>query len=212
MPPVNFRLLLVTDRHLLRSRSLTVAVEQAVESGVPAVQLRERDLPTDDLVVLAERLHQVTAPRGVPLMVNDRVDLVLALNLEGVHLRSSSVPVSVARRLVGPHRFVGASAHSLEEVRQASEQGADYVVFGPVYDTPSKRPFGPPLGVSALAAACHQSRIPVFAIGGMTSSHVHTVRRSGAHGVAVMGAILSHDDVEAATKELLRVLHAETPT
>lgn len=203
MPSVDFRLLLVSDRHQTGGRSLSSVLKESVEAGVPAIQLRERDMPTAELLSLAKEIQAITSPHAIPLIVNDRVDLVLALNLDGVHLRANSLPVSVARRLVGAHRLVGISAHSLQEVRQAEQEGADYVVFGPVYDTPSKRPFGPPVGLGALADACRQSTVPVFAIGGMTSGRVRDVRQAGAHGVAVIGAVLARDDVAAATKELL---------
>jgi thiamine-phosphate pyrophosphorylase len=206
MPPVDFRLLLVTDRHRTGGRALLAVLRDAVEGGVQAVQLRERDLPVRELLVLAQEVRAVTAPRSVPLIVNDRVDLAIALDLDGVHLRANSLPVPVARRLVGASRFVGISTHSVEEVRQANRDGADYVVFGPVFDTPSKRSFGPPLGLEALAEACRQSAIPVFAIGGVTGARVRDVRRAGAHGVAVIGAILDRADVAAATREVLASL------
>jgi thiamine-phosphate pyrophosphorylase len=174
---------------------------------VPAIQLRERDLMTNELLRLTRELQSITAPHAVPLIMNDRIDLVLALNLEGVHLRANSLPVPVARRLVGANRLVGISAHSVEEVRQANQDGADYVVFGPIFDTLRKRPFGAPLGLEVLADACGESNVPVFAIGGVTSARVPEVRRAGAHGVAVIGAVLARDDVAAATGELLASLN-----
>lgn len=206
MLPVNFHLLLVTDRHQIGSRSLSSVLKQSIEAGLPAVQLRERDLPTTELLSLAREVRAMTVPHAVPLIMNDRVDLVSALNLDGVHLRANSLPVSVVRGLVGAHRLIGVSTHSVDDVRQANQDGADYVVFGPIFDTPSKRPFGPPVGLDALAAVCRRSTIPVFAIGGMTRARVHDVRRAGAHGIAVMGAILACDDVAAATRELSALL------
>ena len=203
MPPINFRLLLVTDRHQTQGRSLRTMLQQAVKGGVPAIQLRERDLSTPELLLLTRELQAITAPHAVPLIINDRIDLVLALNLGGVHLRANSLPVSVARRLVGTQRLIGLSTHSIEEVRQANRDGADYVLFGPIFDTPSKRQFGAPVGLEALAAVCGQSVIPVFAVGGITSALVRDVRRAGAHGVAVIGAILTRDDAAEATSELL---------
>ena len=178
-------------------------LQQAVKGGVPAIQLRERDLSTPELLLLTRELQAITAPYAVPLIINDRIDLVLALNLGGVHLRANSLPVSVARRLVGTQRLIGLSTHSIEEVRQANRDGADYVLFGPIFDTPSKRQFGAPVGLEALAAVCGQSVIPVFAVGGITSALVRDVRRAGAHGVAVIGAILTRDDAAEATSELL---------
>jgi thiamine-phosphate pyrophosphorylase len=201
MPPVKFRLLLVTDRRLLHGRSLSSVLGQAIMAGVPAIQLRERDLSTGELLSLVQEIHALTAPRAVPLLLNDRVDLVLALNLDGVHLRANSLPVSIARRLLGPDRLIGSSTHSVEEVRRANRDGADYIIFGPIFDTPSKRSFGPPFGLDALADICRESTIPVFAIGGITSERVCEVRRAGAHGVAVIGALLTHNDIGAAARE-----------
>lgn len=206
MLPVNFRLLLVTDRHRTHGRPLPSVLRQAVEAGLPAVQLRERDLPTSELLRLAQEIRSITSPRAVPLIINDRVDLMLALNLDGVHLRANSLPVTAARRLAGADRLIGISTHSMADVRQANRDGADYVVFGPIFDTPSKRQFGSPVGLEQLAEVCRLSAIPVFAIGGVTGASVSDVLRAGSHGVAVIGAILDRDDVAAATREITSAL------
>ena len=206
MSSVNFRLLLVTDRHQTRGRSLATVLQQAIIAGVPAIQLRERDLPTAELLSLAQEIQAVAAARAVPLIVNDRVDLVMALNMSGVHLRTESLPLSTARQLLGPHRLVGISTHSIEEVRRANREGADYIVFGPIYDTPSKRPFGPPLGLERLAEACSQSTAPIFAIGGITCDRVCDIRAAGAYGAAVIGAVLTSNDVGVAVQEFMQRL------
>lgn len=209
MPSVNFRLLLVTDRTLVSDRSFPEAIRQSLQAGLPAVQLRERDLPTRDLLGVAQEIHRLTSSKSVPLLINDRVDLALALQLEGVHLRASSLSVSAARRLLGPHRLLGVSTHSVEEVRRAQADGADYVVVGPVFDTPSKRAFGAPLGLSRLADACGAVSIPVFAIGGITADRIAEVREAGAWGVAMIGGILGRRDIGAATGEMLAALSGE---
>ena len=157
MPLVDFHLLLVTDRSLVRERSLESALRESVDAGVPAIQLRERDLSTRELLSLAGQIHAMTKSRGVRLIINDRVDLVQALDLDGVHLRASSLPVSVVRRVLGPRRLIGVSTHSVKEVQQAGDDGADYVILGPIFETPSKREFGAPLGLAALADACRRS-------------------------------------------------------
>lgn len=208
MPPVNFRLLLVTDRHQVHGRSLSTVLRQAIMAGVPAIQLRERDLPTGELLPLAQEIYSLTAPRAVPLILNDRVDLVLALNLDGVHLRANSLSVSVVRRLIGPNRLIGISTHSVEDVQRANHDGADYIIFGPIFDTPSKRSFGAPLGLEALADVCRNSMVPIFAIGGITSERVRDVRRAGAHGVAVIGALLTCADISDAVREFNTALQA----
>ncbi|HMS84886.1 MAG TPA: thiamine phosphate synthase [Nitrospira sp.] len=208
MPAANFRLLLVTDRTQTGGRSLPTLIREAVNAGLPAIQLRERDLPTGELLPLLQEIQLILTPRAVPLIVNDRVDLMMALDLDGVHLRSDSLPTYPVRTLIGPRRLVGISTHSVDEVQRANQSGADYVVFGPIFDTPSKRSFGPPLGLRLLTEVCRRSSIPVFAIGGITCERVQDVRRAGAHGVAVIGALLTRDDIGAAVREFIHALQA----
>ena len=147
-------------------------------------------------------------PHKGQLLINDRLDVALSLEEAGVHLRSNSLPVGVVRRLLPPLRLLGASAHSVAEALEVEANGADYVVLGPVYDTPSKRLFGPPLGLSILEEAARAVRLPIFAIGGVTAGRARELRRAGAFGVAVITAILCADDVEAATTELLEAVNA----
>ncbi|MHC9063198.1 thiamine phosphate synthase [Nitrospira sp. CMX1] len=206
MPPVNFRLLLVTDRHHTQGRPLVPLLDCAIEAGVQAIQLRERDLPTTELLSLAKTIHNISTPRSVPLLINDRIDLMMALDLDGVHLRSNSLPTHAAREVIGPRRLLGVSTHSVEDMQRANQNGADYVVFGPIFDTPSKRSFGPPLGLALLTEVCRRSSIPVFAIGGITCERVPAVRRAGAHGVAVIGAVLRRDDIGEAVREFIHAL------
>ena len=208
MPRVDFPLYLITDRHQTLGRPLLTAVRQAVGAGVRAVQLREKDLGTRALMELASELLGLTRERGALMLVNDRVDLVLALGADGVHLRSDSMPVSTARRLLGPERLIGASAHSADAVRRAEMEGADFAVLGPVYHTASKGSYGAPIGLRPVEEASRRCRIPVFAIGGITPARVGEVRRAGAFGVAVISSILSAADVESATQQLLAGLAA----
>lgn len=211
MPPVDFHLLLVTDRLLVRGRSLQSALQEAVGAGVPAIQLRERDLPTRQLLSLARQIHAMTRDRAVPLIINDRVDMAVALDLDGVHLRASSLPVSAVRRVVGKHRLIGVSAHSVEDVQQAGDDGADYVILGPIFETPSKREFGEPLGLAVLADACRRSSVPVFAIGGITRERIESVRDAGAGGVAMIGGILGREDIGTAAVDMQAAVRASWP-
>lgn len=181
-------------------------VEEAAAGGLRAVQVRERDLATPELLALVRDLCVVARAHGLRVMINDRADLVLALGADGVHLRSDSLPVSAARRLLGPDRLIGASAHSSDDVARAESEGADFAVLGPVYETPSKRGYGPPIGLRPLEEAIRRCRIPIFAIGGITLARVPEVRRAGAHGVAVVSAILSAQSVEAITRQFLDAL------
>lgn len=206
MPRVDFSLYLVTDRRQTGGRPLVPLVEQASVGGLRALQVRARDLATRDLLALARELSALMHSRGGRVMINDRADLALALGADGVHLRADSLPVSTARRLLGPDRLIGVSAHSADEVARAESDGADFAVLGPVYDTPSKQEYGAPIGLRPLEDASRRCRMPVFAIGGIALARVAEVRRAGAHGVAVVSAILSAPSVESITRQFLDAL------
>lgn len=208
MSRIDFPLCLVTGRHQTVGRPLVPLLRQALRAGVRAVQLRERDLETRPLLALAEDILRLTREHGALLFINDRVDLVMALGADGVHLRANSLPVAVTRRLLGPGRMIGVSVHSTEEVVRAESEGADFAVLGPVYETTSKLVYGPPIGLHPIEEASRRCRIPVFAIGGITASRVGEVRRAGACGVAVISSILSAGSVESATHQLLDALTA----
>ena len=209
MPQVESRLFLVTDRHQTNGRPLVPLLQRVLTVGMPAIQLRERDLSAREYVTLAREVQAVMASRRSQLLINDRIDVALALEGVGVHLRSNSLPVSVARQLLGARRLLGVSVHAVEEGLLAQSQGADYVILGPIYETPSKLMFGPPLGIHTLEKACRLVRIPIVGIGGVTAARAREMRRVGAFGVAVITAILGASDVESATRELLdAVLHS----
>jgi thiamine-phosphate pyrophosphorylase len=203
MPGVDFRLLLVTDRHQTNGRPLVSLLQRVLTAGAPAIQLRERDLSARELVTLAREAQAVTASRRSQLLINDRIDVALALEGVGVHLRGNSLPVSVARQLLGAQCLLGVSVHAVEEALSAQSQGADYIVLGPIYETPSKQMFGPPLGIHTLEKACRLVRIPIIGIGGVTAARAREMRRAGAFGVAVITAVLGAADVASATRELL---------
>jgi thiamine-phosphate pyrophosphorylase len=165
------------------------------------VQLREKDLSGGALVALARSLHDLTRRYGARLLINDRIDVALAVGADGIHLPADSFTPADARRLLGADAVIGASTHSVEQAHAAVAGGADFIVFGPLFDTPSKRAFGAPLGLEALAQVTVVGA-PVFAIGGLTADRVASVRQRGAHGVAVVAAILEADDPCAAARLL----------
>jgi thiamine-phosphate pyrophosphorylase len=203
MPSLESRLILVTDRQQTKGRPLMSVLAQALKAGRPAVQLRERDLGGKDLLELAEDLRRIMVSHSAQFIINDRLDVALSLEGAGVHLRSNSLPVSVARRVLGPHRLLGASVHSVNEAVEAEAAGADYIVLGPVFETPSKHTYGPPLGLAKVEEAARAVRVPIVAIGGLTTARARDARRAGAFGVAVITAVLGAEDVEAATRALL---------
>lgn len=203
MPPVDFRLLVVTDRHQTKGRPLIPLLQRVLTAAAPAIQLRERDLSGREILTLAREVEAITAVYRSQLLINDRIDIAMALDGVGVHLRSNSLSVSVARRLLGPQRLLGISVHTVEEAVHAESEGADYIVLGPIYETPSKQIFGRPLGIHTLEEACRLVRIPIIGIGGVTAVRAREMRRAGAFGAAVITAILGATDVESATRELL---------
>lgn len=199
-------LCLVTDRARAGARDLVAVVGDCLAAGLPAVQVRDRDAGAAELAGLARALRGATAARGAWLIVNDRLDVALAVGADGVQRTSRSLPVADMVAVADKRLRVGASVHSLDEARAAAAAGADWVVFGPVYDTPSKRPYGPPQGPAALARVAAAVDVPVIAIGGITPARVAEVRAAGARGVAVIAAILAAPDPAAATRAFLDAL------
>jgi thiamine-phosphate pyrophosphorylase len=204
--PPAFRLYVVTDRQQTAGRPLEEVLTAAAGGGVGAVQLREKDLSARDLYTLGQRLQAALAPYNVPLLINDRLDVALALDAAGVHLAGHSLPTAQARRLLGSHKLIGVSTHSAEEAQRAEAEGADFVVFGPVFSTPSKLAYGPPQGLERLTAVVHRVRLPVLAIGGINASNLPQVMRADAAGVAMIRAVLAAADPCAATRELNEAL------
>jgi thiamine-phosphate pyrophosphorylase len=201
---IDFTLYLITDRHQLPAgRTLIATVEAALRGGVRAVQLREKDLSAAELLPLARELRELTRRYQARLLINDRIDLALAAEADGVHLGGHSLPVAVARRLLGADKLIGDSTHHDTEVTAAAAAGADFVTFGPVFATPSKAAYGPPRGLDALQAACAVATLPVFALGGVTIANRPLLRNSGAHGIAVISAIIAAPNPRAAAHTLL---------
>jgi len=203
---VDFSLYLITDRVQTAGRSLPAVVAAALRGGLRAVQLREKDLTAAQLFELALELRQLTRRYDAKLLINDRVDVALAVDADGVHLGQAGLPVCEARRILGCNRLIGYSAHTPEEAHRAQTAGADFVTLGPVYLTPSKVGYGQPLGLSALAEASQLMDIPVFALGGIKNASVTEVLSAGARGIALISAIIAASDPTAETEVLLRTI------
>jgi thiamine-phosphate pyrophosphorylase len=208
---IDFALYLITDRRATGGVPLPDAVGAALAGagsaeGRCAVQLREKDLPTRELLELARRVRERTGAAGAKLLINDRLDLCWASGADGVQLRADSLPTEVARRLLGEPGVIGVSVHSLAEAVLAEAQGADFVLFGPVYETPSKVTYGPPQGVGRLTDVAARLRIPVFAVGGVTTARVPELLRAGVHGVGVITSVFGSDDIVRAAEAMQRAL------
>lgn len=181
-------------------------MEQALAGGVNAVQLREKDLGGKDLYELAEKTRRLCERYRASLFINDRVDVALAVNAAGVQLGKTSLPIEAARTLLGPEKLIGASIHSLEELSDAEKDGADFVLFGPVYFTPSKASFGSPQGLAALRNIVETSALPVYAIGGITGENTSAVKNLGVRGIALIAAIISAENPKVTTQTIVQSL------
>ncbi len=204
------KLYLVTDRPLSLGRPLEEIVEGAVEGGVTIVQLREKEAPTGEFVALAKRLKAVLAPLGIPLIINDRVDVALASDADGVHIGQSDMPYEDVRRLLGPDKIIGLSVENFEDLERANAMDVDYVGISPVYGTPTKSDTAEPFGLEGLRRAVAMSVHPTVAIGGMNSSTIAEVMQAGTDGVAVVSAICSAPSPRKAAEELKEIVTQNT--
>ncbi len=200
----DFSLYLITDRHRTGGRQLTEVVRRSLEGGVRAVQLREKDLSSDELYRLALEMRRLTSDFNAPLIINDRLDIALAIEADGVHIGVNSLPVAVVRRVLGQGKVIGYSAHAIDEALRAQADGADFVTFGPLYPTPSKAAYGEPCGVSKLAAAASALEIPVIALGGISLANITEALSASIQGVAVISAILAAADPRVAAASMLK--------
>ena len=202
----NFDLYLVTDRDQTGGRDLLWVLERALEGGVRAVQLREKDLGGRELFVLAEKTKRLCERYQANLFVNDRVDVALGVDADGVHLGGDSMPVRAARELLGAEKLIGVSTHSINEAREAEQEKADFILFGPVYFTASKAAYGEPQGLGWLKKVVEKISLPVYAIGGVKVGNIAEVKETGVRGIALISAVLSASDPRAATRRILETL------
>ena len=199
-------LCLVTDLKLCQSSSLEEHVEMAIRGGANIVQLREKDMPGGFLLEVALRLRQVTRGRAL-LFVNDRVDVALACGADGVQLGEEAMPVQVVRQLTGDKMLLGRSVHDIEGVTAASGQGADLLIVGSVFPTHS-HPNVASLGIDTLRKIGQKVSIPLIGIGGIDENNIEKVIRAGAHGVAVVSAIMRSPNPESASNKLSKALNS----
>jgi thiamine-phosphate pyrophosphorylase len=194
---IDFRLYCVTDRKQTAGRPLVDVVRAALDGGVHAVQLREKDIEGGELYLLATQVRKITESYRARLLINERLDVALAVDADGVHLGQTSLPVATARRLLGPDKLIGVSTHSLAEITAAA---------GAVYFTPSKAAYGEPQGLDRLREAVAHSSVPIFAIGGISVERILDVLTAGAYGVAMISALSAASDPAQAAREILHRL------
>jgi thiamine-phosphate pyrophosphorylase len=178
-------------------------LEQALDGGVRAIQLREKDLSGQDLFQLAYKTRDLCARYDAQLFINDRVDVALAVDAAGVQLGKASIPIETARALLGRHKLIGYSAHSLDETQTAQQSGTDFILFGPVYFTASKAPYGTPQGVATVKQIVEKVTVPLYAVGGINLDNIVDVRNAGVRGVAVISAISSAQNPREAAGSMI---------
>jgi len=202
----DFGLMLVTDRALSGGRAVEKIVESAVSGGVTIVQLREKEAATREFVALGRRVAEILRPRRIPLIINDRVDVALAVMADGVHLGATDMNAADARSILGPKAIIGLSVENEEQAVASDRLDVDYLGVSPIFATPTKTDTGAAWGIEGLWRLRPLVRKPLVAIGGINPGNAARVIEAGADGLAVVSAICAAPDPEAAARELRAVL------
>ncbi len=200
--PIDYSVYLVTDRTLAKGRSTLEIVQAAINGGVSIVQLREKTCTTREFIEEALAIKYFLNQAGIPMIINDRLDVALAAKADGVHLGQSDMPLDLARHLVKDSMIIGISAESLTDAITAEKGGADYIGVSPIYATPTKTDTVPPLGLDGLQQIRRHVKIPLVGIGGLNHTNAAEVIASGADGVAVVSAIVSAANPREAARQL----------
>lgn len=201
--PLDVSLYVITDSVLSRGRSHEAVLRQALAGGANVIQLRDKQASNRELYRLGLTLQELARQHHAKLIINDRLDVALAVDADGLHVGQDDLPAKTARRLLGPRKILGVSVENGEQARQAELDGADYVAIGPIYEARgSKSDAGAPVGPKAIAEVRHATRLPLVAIGGIKRHHIPEVIAAGADGIAVISAVVSAPDPETAAREL----------
>ncbi len=200
-------LYLVTDPELSLGRSHEYIVSEAVKGGVTMVQLREKNITSRLFYQYAQSLMTLLKPLQIPLIINDRLDIALAVNADGLHIGQSDLPYSVARSLLGKDKIIGLSVETIEQARAANKLDVDYIGLSPVFSTQTKKDINTPLELEGVEEIMSFSKHPSVAIGGIHKGNAASIIQSGANGIAVVSAIVSQEDVQGAAKELRTIVN-----
>lgn len=203
------KLCVITDTIVQKKYSHTEIADLAIMGGADVIQFRDKVMPTGELIETARELKKICSKAGVLFIVNDRVDVALVADADGVHLGIDDIPLKEARKLLGKDKIIGGTAHSLKEAEEAWRNGADYFGFGHIYPTFSKHKITLPVGIDELVRVIEKINIPVLAIGGIGLNNISEVIQTGVHGVAVIGSVLKNQNPENAVKELRRIIYAQ---
>ncbi len=195
--------ILITNREICKAK-LAAVISQAVDGGVETVQLREKGLSTVELYALASEISEIASEKGANLIINDRVDIALAVDADGVHLGWKSLGIEIVRTMIGQDKLIGFSAHNLQEAEKAENSGADYVTISPIFDTAYKDYFIEPLGTEKIGKIKEEIDIPIIALGGISENNVNNALEKGADGIAVISAILQSENPRQSASRLYK--------
>ena len=200
------RLHVITDTVIQNRFTHADIASMAIDGGTDCIQLRDKSLSQSELSTVAGEVLRICRRAGVPLIINDNVEVASTMDADGVHLGKTDTPITKARAILGPGKVIGGSAGSMADVHAVERDGADYVGFGHIFPTASKAKTGEPVGVERLAEAVRSVDIPVIAIGGIAADNLGDVITAGAWGAAVIGAVCGADDPKTAVQDLFRVI------
>ncbi|WP_278626786.1 thiamine phosphate synthase [Thomasclavelia cocleata] len=200
------KLYLVTDRKWLNGRKLTDDLEKAILGGVTTIQLREKNLSNEEFISIAKEVKKVCQNYHIPFIINDNLEVALAINSDGIHIGQNDIPASIVRKQIGPNKILGVSVHNLKEAFQAKIDGADYVGVGAIFSTETKND-ATNVTLDSLKKICDNIDLPVVAIGGINLDNISKLKDINIAGIAVVSAIMKANDITAASGQLVRELN-----
>lgn len=201
----DLRVYLVTDRLAAKGRDAKSVIAAALKGGVTMIQVREKEALARDFIAFAKAVKELSAPYGVPVVINDRVDVAVAAGADGVHLGQSDIPCEVARAMLGKGSIIGLSVENLSQISPANSLDVDYIGVSPVFATPTKRDTAEPFGLEGLSRAVRLSGHPVVAIGGVNIETAPAILACGVDGLAVVSAIMGADNPKSAAHDLMKL-------
>lgn len=197
----DFHLYVITGEQFYPQREYLAVIEEAILGGADIVQLREKNKTKKELLEMAKKLKELCSKYHVPFIVNDHIDIALAVDADGIHLGQDDLPLSEARRILGSEKIIGISTHAIEEAIEAERNGADYIGVGPIYETKSKVDVVDPVGLSYIKEVVSQTTIPFVAIGGIKLHNLDEVLEAGAQRICVISAIVGAENVKEAASQ-----------